>query len=151
PCAMHRFEASLDDRGFPHALRHRLCNPAISAYYRAPGPKGFGEAECVGAGDAFYRVPHRKSEYTLLRSGVPRGWWRAVTTTHTLFAIESFIDELAEAAGIDALDYRLALLDQRPAGSEPLDPKEVVVPQRVKDCLTLVADKAGWRHALPAG
>jgi isoquinoline 1-oxidoreductase beta subunit len=151
PCGLHRFEASLDDRGYPHAMRHRLCNPAIGATYRNGDAKAFAESETHGAGAAFYRVPHRRSEYTLLSSGVPRGWWRAVGTTHSLFAIESFIDELAEAAHIDPLDYRMALIDQRPAGSGQPDPDEVFVAQRMKDCLALAADKAGWRSPVPAG
>ena len=151
PCGLHRLEASLDERGHPHAMRHRLCNPAIGAFYRPGDAKAFAESETHGAGAAFYRVPHRKSEYTLLRSGVPRGWWRAVGTTHSLFAIESFVDELAEAAGIDALDYRMALIDQRPPGSGKLEPDEVFVAQRMKDCLALAAERAGWRSAVPAG
>lgn len=122
PCARHRLEACLDERGLPLALRHRLCDPAINATYRGAGAPDLGRSEGEGIADAFYRVPHRKSEYTLLQSGVPRGWWRAVHTTHTTFAIESFIDELAEAAGKDPLEYRLALIDRPPERDPPPDP-----------------------------
>ena len=151
PCGIHRLEASLDDQGRPHALRHRLCDPAIGAFYRGDGAKGLGTGETHGAGDAFYRVPHRKSEYTLLRSGVPRGWWRSVNTTHATFAFECFIDELAAAAGSDPLDYRLALIDQQPVTRKQSSPEDAFVPDRMKACLTLAADKAGWRRPLPPG
>lgn len=151
PCAHHRLEACLDDRGFPHALRHRLCNPAIGATSRPDQTTGFGGSESEGLADTFYRVPHRKSEYTLLRSGVPRGWWRSVSTTHTTFAIESFLDELAEAAGKDPLEYRLALIDHPPALSPPEPGEPVFMPERMKHCLSLAADRAGWGRPLPAG
>jgi isoquinoline 1-oxidoreductase beta subunit len=96
-------------------------------------------------------VPHRKSEYTLLRSGVPRGWWRSVNTTHATFALECFIDELAAAAGSDPLDYRLALIDQQPVTRKQSSPEDAFVPDRMKACLTLAADKAGWRGPLAPG
>jgi isoquinoline 1-oxidoreductase subunit beta len=151
PCALHRLEACLDDRGLPHAVRHRLCNPALGATYEARRATGFGPDEAEGVANMYYRVPHRKSEYTLLRSGVPRGWWRAVHTTHTIFATESFLDELAEAAGQDPLAYRLALIDRMPATHPPSAERAVFVPQRMKDCLALAASKAGWGRPLPAG
>ncbi|HEX3763033.1 MAG TPA: molybdopterin cofactor-binding domain-containing protein [Kofleriaceae bacterium] len=149
PCARHRLEACLDDAGHPRALRHRLCNPAIGATYHPERTRFDGETGCVA--NAFYRVPHRKSEYALLRSGVPRGWWRAVTSTHGVFAIESFVDELAEAAGQDPLAYRLALIDQPPPLGKPGPEDAVFVPQRMKDCLALAAERAGWGRAVPAG
>jgi isoquinoline 1-oxidoreductase beta subunit len=97
-------------------------------------------------------VPHRTSEYTLLRSGVPRGWWRAVHSTHGVFALESFVDELAEAAGADPLAYRLALIDHPPPGRRPpSSPETTFVPERMRACLALAAEKAGWGRALPAG
>ena len=151
PCARHRLEACLDARGFPLALRHRLCNPGITATYKGDAATGLGSSEGEGLANAFYRVPHRKSEYTLLRSGVPRGWWRAVNTTHTTFALESFLDELAAAAGADPLDYRLALIDQPPAGRHDADAELRFVPDRMKRCLALAAERAGWGRALPAG
>jgi isoquinoline 1-oxidoreductase beta subunit len=152
PCARHRLEASLDDAGYPRALRHRLCDAPIGATYHPERTTGFGhESECVA--NTFYRVPHRKSDYVLLRSGVPRGWWRAVTSTHSVFAIESFIDELAEVAGHDPLAYRLALIDApQPATLDAPDPDHrVFSPQRMKDCLALAAARAGWADPLPAG
>jgi isoquinoline 1-oxidoreductase subunit beta len=151
PCARHRLEACLDERGFPRALRHRLCDPAIRVTYEGGAAKQLGRGEGNGIANAFYRVPHRASEYTLLASGVPRGWWRAVHTTHTTFALESFIDELAVAAGADPLAYRLALIEPPPVLSPPSGPEAVFAPQRMKDCLALAADRAGWGTPVPAG
>jgi isoquinoline 1-oxidoreductase beta subunit len=66
---------------------------------------------------------------------VPTGWWRGVGPTRSVFAVESFIDELATAAQKDPVRYRRALL------REP----------RLRAVLDLAADRAGWGTGLPAG
>jgi isoquinoline 1-oxidoreductase beta subunit len=68
-----------------------------------------------------------------------------------VFAIESFLDELAAAAGQDPLAYRLALIDQPPPLGPPDPERAVFSPRRMKDCLALAADRAGWGRPLPAG
>ncbi len=141
PCALHRLEAVLDANGHPAAWRHRLCSAAIAASSGRAGADAIGAAESQGASTAFYRVPNRSSEYTLLPSGVPRGWWRSVHASHTVFAIESFIDELALAAQQDPLAYRLALIDKAPRSS--------FEPGRLEGVLRLAGEKAEWGKATP--
>jgi isoquinoline 1-oxidoreductase beta subunit len=149
-CALHRLEGVLGPDGYPLAIRHRFCTPAIGA--SGGGKRGkFGADESDGVGNHVYRVPNRATEYTLLESGVPRGWWRAVNTTHGTFAVESFIDELAARAGRDPYEYRLALGD-RWVVDRPKDSKEYPFdPERFRNVLKLAAEKAGWGRPLPAG
>lgn len=64
---------------------------------------------------------------------IPTAFWRGVGPTHNVFVVESFIDELAAAAGIDPLRYRLGLLAKNP---------------RALAVLKLAADKAGWERPL---
>jgi isoquinoline 1-oxidoreductase beta subunit len=67
---------------------------------------------------------------------VPTLWWRSVGHSHTAFVVETFLDELAHAAGKDPLRLRLDLLAEHP---------------RLRGALELAAEKAGWGTALPAG
>ncbi|MGO4841398.1 xanthine dehydrogenase family protein molybdopterin-binding subunit, partial [Rhizobiaceae sp. 2RAB30] len=67
---------------------------------------------------------------------VHTGTWRAVAHTQHAFWTESFVDELAHAAGQDPFDYRRSLL---PQGS------------RERKVLETAAEKAGWGVPLPAG
>jgi isoquinoline 1-oxidoreductase subunit beta len=151
PCAWHRIDATLDANGFPEAWRHRMSTAAISASGGRSGDKNVGVGESNGASDMSYRIPNRSCEYTLLPSGVPRGWWRAVHTTHTTFAVESFIDELAAAANKDPLEYRLALIDKYSVSTPPDDKYYPFNPDRLKGVLRLAAEKAGWGKPLPPG
>jgi len=68
--------------------------------------------------------------------GIPTAFWRSVGPSHTVFVVESFMDELAVAAKQDAVAYRLALLDKAP---------------RAKAVLALAAQKAGWGQPRPKG
>jgi isoquinoline 1-oxidoreductase beta subunit len=151
PCAAHRFAASLGSDGFPEAWRQRFSTPAIAASLSGSNQPGYGVGESDGGGNMAYRIPNRSCEYTLLESGVPRGWWRAVHTTHNTFAVECFLDELAAEAGKDPYEYRMALIDEvtvdRPAQSRDFPFR----PERLKGVLKLAADKAGWGRSLPAG
>ena len=92
--------------------------------------------EC--AAEVPYDIPNSKVEWIRLDmpEGLVTGWWRGVGPTHNLFVVESFMDELAHAAGKDPVDYRRALLQKNP---------------RSLALLNLAAEKIGWRTGpLPA-
>ena len=89
-----------------------------------------------GAVDLPYRIPHLLVDLPSPKVGVPVLWWRSVGHTHNAFATETFIDELAAAAGKDPVEFRRALLADKPRHLRVLD---------------LAAEKAGWGKALPSG
>lgn len=151
PLAAHRLEACLDADGSPQALRHRMASTAIGATYDRTGERRFGAEEAEGVGDTFYRVPHRSSGHTPLHAQLRRGYWRAVHTTHATFAIESFIDELAAAAGRDPLDYRLALIDRVPVDNPRQSKDHPFDPARLRACLRKAAHEAGWSEPASRG
>ncbi|PZP33377.1 MAG: acylaldehyde oxidase [Roseateles depolymerans] len=89
-----------------------------------------------GLFDQPYAVPHQRIAHVAVPGGVPVGMWRSVGHSHHAFFKESFIDELAHAAGADPLAFRLALLDGLP---------------RHQAVLRRAADAAGWGQPLPDG
>lgn len=84
----------------------------------------------------FYAVPNQAYGIAQVAAHVPTGPWRSVEATWHGFFVESFIDELAHEAGKDPVEYRRALLQNKP---------------RHLAALNLAAEKAGWGAPLPAG
>jgi isoquinoline 1-oxidoreductase beta subunit len=138
PYYVDRLSASLDARGMPVAWRQTIAGAGLWAlYYGEETVKNGVDLDAVtSAADLAY--PLENMEVRFVRRdppGVPTGWWRGVGPTRSVFAVESFIDELAAAAQQDPVRYRRALL------KEP----------RMRAVLDLAADRAGWGTALPAG
>ncbi len=86
--------------------------------------------------------------YSIIESGIPTGPLRAPSSNALAFVMHSFIDELANAAGVDPLAFRLNLLTQTSVGT-----KSSIDVDRMRGVLELVAEKSGWGKgpALPKG
>jgi isoquinoline 1-oxidoreductase beta subunit len=89
-----------------------------------------------GAADTPYSIPHLQVELHSPKNAVPVLWWRSVGHSHTAFVMESFLDELAHAAGKDPYQYRRLLLGKHP---------------RILKVLETAAQKGGWGKPLPVG
>ncbi|HZJ52863.1 MAG TPA: molybdopterin cofactor-binding domain-containing protein, partial [Myxococcaceae bacterium] len=141
PAFHHRIEAALDARGRPIAWKHTLVGQSILANTPFEGAmlkNGIDEASVEGVVDSPYlaAVPACRVMLHSPSRPIPVLWWRSVGNTHTAFAMESMIDELAHAAGQDPLQYRLGLLQRSP---------------RHARVLKAAADKAGWGRPLTSG
>lgn len=107
--AMQRLEASLDD-GKVHAWRHRIASPPIGSTF-APGQDRQGPGDLAqGILDLPYAFPHIRGESCAAPPHVRIGWFRSVTAIPLAFAVGSFMDELAHAAGKDPLAFLLESL-----------------------------------------
>jgi isoquinoline 1-oxidoreductase beta subunit len=137
PYWFDRLSAGLDEKGMPVAWSHRFAGSSVIARYLPPGFKdGLDPDSTEGAIDLAYALPSFHVEYLRVEPpGIPTAFWRSVGPSHTVFVVESFMDELAAAAKQDAVAYRLALLDKNP---------------RAKAVLALAAKESGWGQALPA-
>jgi isoquinoline 1-oxidoreductase subunit beta len=147
PASLHQLSATLDGSGFPIALAHRIIAPSISAQ---KGQPFFGEVDPDMPDEAgpVYGLDNYSIEYVQAETPVPLGFMRSVYALQVAFALESFIDELAAAAGKDPLQYRLHLL------SKDQDLRYFTTTwhtARMRGVLQLAAEKANWDRILPAG
>jgi isoquinoline 1-oxidoreductase subunit beta len=152
PAALHRFSAGLDAAGRPVAWLDRMSSVSIGRQWDDADKVKPEGGEIDGAVNLPYAIPNLRMEYVDAPSGVPRMWWRSVEHSINGFAVESFVDELAAAAGVDPLAFRLSLLQNPRLVRSPNDPKGPPLDtRRLSACLELAAAKAGWGQPLPAG
>jgi isoquinoline 1-oxidoreductase beta subunit len=153
PASYHRFWGAMDGDGKLAAWKHFQTSTSINAMWEDKGEEKAEESEFGTALFIPYRTPNFRVEYTLAKSGVPRAWWRSVEHSTSGFVVESFVDELAAAAGVDPLEYRLRLIgDDReiPDFGNPKEGKPLKT-ARLKGVLKLAAEKSGWGTPLPKG
>jgi isoquinoline 1-oxidoreductase beta subunit len=136
PVYRDTLSASLVD-GKIASWTHRITGSSIIARWLPPAfQKGIDIDAIDSAADIPYTIPNLQVEYTRDEPpGVPTGFWRGVGPNNNVFAIESFIDELAKKAGKDPVAFRRTLLDKNP---------------RLLAAIELAASKAGWGSVLPA-
>lgn len=139
PMFHHKLKGALAENGAPAVWHHRLAGQSIAQgtpFAKVMVKDGVDALSVEGARGMPYAIPNRQIEAHSAQSPVPVLWWRSVGHSHTGFVVESFIDELAHAAGKDPVEYRLAMLDGHP---------------KVAQVLKMAADKAGWSTPLPQG
>jgi isoquinoline 1-oxidoreductase beta subunit len=125
PAALARFRASLDAAGNILAWDNRSASGAIGHQYfrRNLGLPGLGPDKTTAEGeyDMQYEIANQRIAHVIVDSAVPLGYWRSVGHSHNAFFKESFIDELAHAAGKDGVVFRRALLAHHPRQRAVLD------------------------------
>ena len=139
PLTHHQLSAALDDNGHIEALMHQQASgDALFGAFPAPVGRilGFDFGSTRGA-QIFYAVPHRDTTVWRRPMPIPTGSWRGLGLMANTFAQESFVDELAYAAGADPLQFRLDHLPDDAFG------------QRLGAVLLAAAERAGWGTRLP--
>lgn len=139
PMYFHRLEAGLDEAGNPVAWQHRLVGQSIlanTAFEDAMVKDGVDLTSVEGAANLPYAIPNIMVDLHSPKISVPVQWWRSVGSSHTACAVETFIDQLAVAAGKDPVEFRRMLLKDHP---------------RHLGVMELAAQKAGWGQPLPSG
>lgn len=139
PAYVHRIQAGLDADGNISSWKQHIVGQSIltNTVFEAFMVKDGVDATSVeGASNIPYAIPNLSVELTTVKEGPTVQWWRSVGSTHTAFAVETMIDELAVKAGKDPVEMRMQLLAQHP---------------RWQGVLKLAAEKAGWGKELPPG
>jgi isoquinoline 1-oxidoreductase beta subunit len=136
PVYRDRLSATLSN-GRIVGWKHRIAGSSIIARWLPPAFKDGIDIDAVdSAADIPYDIPNLRVEYVRDEPpAVPTGFWRGVGPNNNVFAIESFIDELADKAGKDRVAFRREMLAKTP---------------RLTAAIDLAASKAGWGAALPA-
>ncbi len=137
PQAAIRFKAALGADGLPVAWENRT---AVGSLLRSlgmnPVTSGIEPMAVEGLANMPYRVANVRVDCVLKNTHVPVMFWRSVGSSQNAFAVESFVDELAHAAGQDPYKFRRALLTHRPDFIHVID---------------TLAEKGDWGKPLPAG
>jgi isoquinoline 1-oxidoreductase beta subunit len=134
PPTHHRLSGTLDDQGRIEAIRHEQASgeTLLGLFPDVMGRVMGFDFGATRGGTIWYAIPNREVNTWLRHMPVPTGPWRGLGLLANAFAIESFIDELAHAAGADPLQFRLAHL--------PND----VLGQRMRAVLEAAAERANW-------
>ena len=139
PMYFHTLKAGLDADGKVAGWQHRIVGQSIlkGTPFAAMVPAGGPDPTSVeGASTIPYAIPDLHVDLVTADTGVPVLWWRSVGSTHTAYATEVFIDETAHAAGKDPIEFRLAMLADKP---------------RHRAVLERVREASGWGGEVPAG
>jgi isoquinoline 1-oxidoreductase beta subunit len=137
PMNATRIKGAIDKSGRVTAWSHTVVCPSIFArVFPQMMKNGIDNAAVEGVENIEYGIPNLLVEYVRLDTAVPVGFWRSVGSSHNAFTVESFVDELANAAGKDPLEFRLGMLAAHP---------------RAQRVLQVAAEKAGWGKPLTKG
>ena len=136
PTSVHQMTGALDGSGKPVALKLHLTSSSVTARLFPPFVKDGIDPFMTEAAVVPYDIPNQLADVVIHETGVRVGYWRSVSHALNSFANESFIDEMAAAAGKDPYEFRRALVDKHP---------------RYKKVLELAAEKSGWGKPLGAG
>jgi len=137
PAVYHRLTAGIDEYGRLKALAHRLVSPSILQFVFAPAVTETYDPSCLeGLLETHYAIPNTRVDFKMLKLALPTSVMRTTGYGPNIFALESFIDELAYRKGQDPYQYRRDLLSESPRGRAVLD---------------LAAEKSGWKTPPPPG
>ena len=125
PAALARFSARLDAQGRIASWDNKSVSGSITHQFlqRNFGLPGAGPDKTTAEGefDMPYEIANQRIAHVIADSTVPIGYWRSVGHSHNAFFKESFIDELAQAAGQDGVAFRRAMLVKHPRHLAVLD------------------------------
>jgi isoquinoline 1-oxidoreductase beta subunit len=139
PLTVQRLEAGLDAQGNLTGLNFRIVGESIYRRFAPPAFQASGGKDlplCEGAYEPTYHYPNFSLEQLLEARGVDVAVWRSVGGGYTKFALETFIEEVAQAAGKDPIEFRLKLLEKQPRGQAV-----------IREAMAM----ADWNRKRPAG
>ncbi|MBC7891013.1 MAG: xanthine dehydrogenase family protein molybdopterin-binding subunit, partial [Sphingobacteriaceae bacterium] len=139
PGMLNVLQGGLDAAGNVMAFHHKIVGGSLGHQNFKQNFKTKADSwasEGMNHEDSPLGIPNVRRSHVLAETDIPITFWRSVYASTNVFGHESFIDELAHAAGKDPLDFRLSLFKNEP---------------RFLKVLETAAEKSGYREPLPAG
>lgn len=138
PIFVHRLRGAIGPDGSIAVWDQAVAGQSFlfGSPFEAMVKNGIDDTMIEGASDMPYAIPNLRVSVHREEAGVPTLWWRSVGHTHTAYAVETFLDQLAASAGIDELELRRKLLAKQP---------------RHLGVLNLVAEKSAYGSPAPEG
>jgi isoquinoline 1-oxidoreductase beta subunit len=142
PPTHHRLAARLDAEGNLLAIEHRQASGDVAFAFLPNFLQPVMGADFGAYRGALvrYAIPNKQTVAYRTELPIRTGWWRGLGLLANVYAVESFMDEAAHAAGVDPLAFRLHHLDDA-----------VPAHVRLKAVLNAAADLGGWGTAAPEG
>lgn len=136
PATLQRVTAGIDKSGNPQAIAHKVVSPSILQFIYSLAVTDDDDPSCMeGLMETHYKLPSQRVDFNLLKVGVPTSVLRTTGYGPNIFAVESFIDELAVNAKRDPYLFRRGLLKD----------------ERATKVLDTVAEKSNWKKTPPKG
>ena len=159
PMYLHRLTAGLDEQGNLIAWQHRIVGQSVLGDNPSWIVDGVDITSVAGASNIPYDIPNILVDLHTPTPGIPADQWRSVGDSHTAFSVETFLDDVAHAAGKDPYQLRLELLSKDPRSKAilqltapaPMRPSLFAKFPRDRQVMQLAAQKAGWGRPLPPG
>lgn len=148
-------KAAIDEKGKPTAWLQRCAFPTIASTFAGPGAKTAQGFELdMGWTNLPFDIPNHRAENGPAESHVRIGWLRSVANIQHAFAIGSFIDELAQLAKRDSVEYLLDVLGKARTidlgGKSPLAAKFPLDTGRLRNVIELAAERSDWAKKKPS-
>jgi isoquinoline 1-oxidoreductase beta subunit len=141
-------KAAVDDKGRPTAWLQRSAFPTIGSTFNAAAQTGQPFEMGMGWSSVPFDIPNHRAENGPAQARVRIGWLRSVANIYHAFGVQSFVDELAQLAKRDSVEYLLDVLGQpRKVDLQDRSPMAQKFPLdtgRLRNVIELAAERSGW-------
>jgi isoquinoline 1-oxidoreductase subunit beta len=144
----------VDEKGLPTAWLQRSAFPSIASTFDAAAQMAAPFEMSMGWSSVPFDIPNHRAENGPAKPHVRIGWLRSVSNIYHAFAVQSFVDELAQLAKRDSVEYLLDVLGQPRKvdlqDSSPNGRKFPLDTGRLRNVIELAAERSGWAKKKPA-
>lgn len=154
PAAAQKLQAGLTEDGKLDGWHHRVATPSVIGFFNPGRWEAVRPNDVIsmrGAESKFYGIKDFQADHVITERQARLAPYRGIGAAYTSFAAEAFMDELAEAAGRDPLEFRLDLVDDNPRGRHLLEKVAEMSGWRSRGDRALGLSFAGYSSSMAAG